>query len=78
MVKLPCALIILAGICGTSRADVANCLRMPAAMQKACMDYTTKADYVVFPAIEPEFARTSLHLKPHKKRIEHEKLDVNK
>ncbi len=65
MREILCILIIAVGICGTSRAGVTDCLRLPATLQKACMDYVVKADYRLVPAIKPEFAA---HVRLPKKR----------
>lgn len=78
MREMLCILIIAVGICGTSEAGVVDCLRLPAPMQKACMDYTVRADYELIPAIKPEFAvnlkRSNLHLKLGKRRRDFERL----
>lgn len=64
-----CILIIAVGICGTSNAGVTDCLRLPATMQKACMDYVSKTDYRrLVPALKPDMMQGNWHSKRHGKR----------
>lgn len=67
-----CILIIAVGICGTSNAGVMDCLRLPASMQKACMDYVSKDDYRLVPALKPDMMQGvkvgNWHSKHHGKR----------